>query len=263
MSSDLESLISHIYNATQIKDVSAALLKFCKEDTPFALSLDTDVIPALIYRTHVTTISGGASKSILLSDFKNILENLMEKEEKHLPPLNLPFGCFMFNRQGNTMELNCYHAERIEKIKYINRDNKTSTFKIPLPNIITSFILKKVEDNTWQLTSAKYFSTPKPVTQLPDNSFIRSLNLESGIHRLPFPNMYGDCRMCFGGNTMPVRFLSNLRGLDYYYQILTQAPFNDDLGILGTTVRTNVVNWFESLENLKAFPYELLSKHAD
>lgn len=223
------------------------------------LSAAEYAVPILLYKTHVTTLSGGVVKSISISDFRNIIVDLVGEASESIPPLGLPFGCFMIRRSGDMLQLSCYYGETEAEITFDNREVKKQKFKVPLPNIIISFTLKKIGENLWQTNMVKYFSTPKSVTQLPDDVFISDIDSKAGIFKLPFPNMYGDNRMCFGGNTMPIRFTNNLRGLDYYYQILTLAPFNVDLGVLGVKGFSSPVTWFAHLKGLKKFPYDLLT----
>lgn len=229
---------------------------------PGALKKSEEVLPFVLFSTHVTTIVNGVNKSISIADFKNFIDSILGEHEVSIPPIALPFGCFMFNRAGEHLHINCYHKGVIANIKYDTRDSKyvQKKYKIPLPNIIISFSLKKVENGLWQVMSARYFSTPKTVIQLPDNEFINNINADLGVYKLPMSNMYSENNMCFGNNTMPVRFTNNLRGLDYYYQVLTQAPFNSDLGIRGLTQSYTPQNWYEFLNDKTEFPYDLLSK---
>lgn len=248
------SLLSH---PSEKKDISGALKQFYGS-LPFAP--DTEAIPIILYKTHITTIVDGVNKSISIADFTHMLETLIGESEQSVSPMSLPYGCFMFNRSGENLYLNCYYRETIGEIKFDHCDSKQMKIKIPIPNIILSFSLKKTSNDLWQLMQAKYFATSKTVSQLPENRFISNTKPSEGIHRMPFPNMYTDNKMCYGSNTMPVRFNDNLRGLDYYYQILTQAPFNSDLGINGLTSSCSPKTWFELLSTKTEFPYDLLSK---
>ena len=219
-------------------------------------------VPLMLYKTHVTTYNNGIEKAISISDFKNILDEVTKTTSENISPICLPFGCFMFNRVADNMYLNCYYPETIVEIKYDSREGeskKIETFKIPLPNIIISFWLKKVSGGMWGTQRVNYYSTSKTVTQLPDKAIIVATDPEKGIFKLPLSNVYEENTLCYGNNTMPSRFTDNLRGLDYYYQILTIAPFNSDLGIRGLTTDYTPKNWYKHLSTLKQFPYDLLS----
>jgi hypothetical protein len=262
MSTECEEFFTALGSKDGKADVSKALRAYYARET--STGRDTsgliEALPILMYKTHVSTIVDGLNKEVSMSDFKNILTTLTGEEEEKIPPIALPYGCFMFNRSGENLYLNCYYRETIGEIKFHQRDEKEKKFKIPLPNMILSFNLKKAAGGLWQVMIVRYFATSKTVTQLPDDIFITQLSGDKGIHKLPFPNMYTDNKMCYGGNTMPVRFTNNLRGLDYYYQILTQAPFNSDLGVNGLTSSYTPKSWFEFLASKTEFPYQLLSK---
>ena len=230
INTEVEDFFSLLNSKMGKTDISTALKTFYTTKVASglsnAMSSGLDVLPVLIYKTHVSTLVNGIPKSISVSDFKSIIHSLSGSEGEDIPPISLPFGCFMFNRTESSLLLNCYYRETIIDLTFNDRDSKKIKYKVPMPNVIISFSLKKIENGVWQINQVKYFSTPKTVSQLPDDKFIQNLDAHTGVYRLPFPNMYGDCRMCYGSNSMPMRFNNNLRGLDYYYQILTQTPFN-------------------------------------
>jgi hypothetical protein len=213
--------------------------------------------PFILGGDCVTTVIDGVIKDISISDFKSIISSITEAAEENIPMIALPFGCFAFNRAGDYIKLNCYYKENKVDIRFVHGDRKKE-FNIPLPNIIISFVLKRVKDSTWQVHTVKYFSTPKTIGQLDPLVFIESTDTAQGIFKLPISNMYGDNRMCYGSNTMPARFSDNLRGLDYYFQIIGIAPFNSDLGINGISESRAPATWYQQLSTLEAFPYELL-----
>ena len=228
------------------------------------ISQYSEAVPFLLYKTHAITSVNGVEKAISVPSLKSILSSLSSETEEEVAPMCLPFGCFMFSRKGEFLYLSCYYKECMAEIKYDPRDpgsGKIEKYTIPMPNVIISFTLKKAEKNTWQVHEATYLSTSKSVTQLPDNDMIRSFNPKIGVYKLPLSNIYPQGKMCFGNNTMPVRFTDNLRGLDYYYQILTLAPFNSDLGVNGLKQTYQPRTWFKHLSTLKSFPYDLLSEN--
>jgi hypothetical protein len=251
--------VDDLYNKIiKEKDVTAAL-KMAHKDANISETMN--IIPLVMYKTHVTTILDGVEKMISIADFKNIVDDLTGEVDVVIPPINLPFGCFMFNKKGDNMYLNCYYRGETATIKYDHRGTtrKTEEYKIPMPNIITYFNLKRVDKAQWQVVEAKYFATPKTVTQLPDKALINNTNNKEGIYRMPFSNVYGDNKLCYGDNTMPARLTDNLRGLDYYYQILTLSPFNSDLGVNGVKGFHDPRPWYQHLSALKEFPYDLLT----
>ena len=265
MSDNIEELYEEIRKVSQNHPsiVAQCLKSFYTDNVEHKIwEKQVQAIPAIIYGTHVEVVINGVNKQISIQDFKQIVSSMSSLTSDTVggKPLALPYGCFLFDKVDNKIYINCYYNETIAKVYFSTGGSSKVQFKIPLPNVITSFILKKVDDTFWQVESSRYFSTDKTVTQLPDTKFINEVSVSSGVYRLSLPNMYGDCRMCFGGNTMPVRFSNNLRGLDYYYQLLTLSPFNGDLSLLGVTHRTNNRDWLEHLSGLKQFPYDLLTK---
>lgn len=242
-------------------DLSKVLEKAYSEDCPLYPD-SINATPIILHKTHVSTYNNGVEKSISIADFKSILDEMTKGTSENIPPINLPFGCFMFSRTSDSVYLNCYYPETIADIKFDTREGdraKQEVYKIPLPNIIISYVLKKVSGGMWGITKVKYFSTPMTVAQLPDKAIIVGTDPEKGIYKLPFSNVYEENTLCYGNNTMPSRFNDNLRGLDYYYQILTIAPFNSDLGIRGLTEAYQPRAWYKHLSTLKKFPYELLN----
>ena len=225
-------------------------------------SRDSQVIPIMLHKTHATVSINGILKSVSIQDFKRITAAASGDEEEEIPPICLPYGCFMFNLSNGVIHMNCYYPERISKITYDRQDGKPPVeFEVPFPNVILYFSLSQQPENSWSVTEARYFSTTKTVTQLEDTSFIDGISTADGIYRLPVSNMYSGNSMCFGRNTMPVKFTNNLRGLDYYYQILSIAPFNQDLGINGISSRYAPYDWFKFLHKKEKFPYDLLTNN--
>ena len=239
-------------------EVKTCLERYFKEKIlPSHSSSRQPIFPILLQKTHATILVDGMIKSVSVNDFKRIVDSVVDEIDENISPLALPFGCFMFSVSNGNLNINCYYSERKAEIQY-DKGGSIHKYNIPLPNIILSFTLNSIGTGLYQATSIKYFSTDKLVTQLPDNKFIHEPNLDIGVYRLPVSNMYGGNNMCFGRNTMPVRFTNNLRGLDYYYQILTIAPFNSDLGISGLNQSFSPEHWFKHLSKLEKFPYELL-----
>jgi len=259
MTTEFEQLGILLGGKTDRIDVEKALKEFYRQTHPVASSARVEALPVILSKTHVTTLVDGVPKAISISDFKGVINAMTSEDEEKVPPISLPYGCFMFNRSGEHLYLNCYYRGTVSELKFNNRDGKKNKYMVPLPHVIISFTLKKVNDSIWQVMLVKYLSTSKSVSQLPDNIFFNKPQGEHGIHKFPFPNMYSDDKMCYGGNTMPVRFTNNLRGLDYYYQIITQAPFNSDLGVNGLTQSFTPEHWFTHLSGMKEFPYDLLS----
>lgn len=211
-----------------------------------------------LFPNYVEAKLGNIKKSISLLDFKAIIDGLLNVDSK-MTQLSLPFNCYTFGKSSNEIRLGCYHPERIMEIKHIDRSSgKPKAYTVPLPNVIVSSRLT-LKEGVWAVQDTKYFCTNKKVTQLPEDNIIMEADKKNGIWLMPFPNFYGDGRMCYGRNTMPTRYSNNLRGLDYFYQVIFESPFNDDLGIPGISHTRSPANWFKELAALTQFPYEKLS----
>ncbi len=201
------------------------------------------------------------TKDISLLDFKKLVNNIIAPEvNESLEPLSLPFGCFSLAKGKNTIELNCYYPGGKKEILYKGTGtSKTSTMNVAFPNTIISHRLKQGSKHKWDLMITKYYCTPRTVGQILDNlPFIEIPNRTLGIYRLPFSNVYDSNGLCYGNNSVPKSFSNNIRGLDYFYQLLFISPFNDDLGIRGVKGSYSVREWYEHLATLDTFPYDLL-----
>ncbi len=201
---------------------------------------------------------GGIDKLITLVDFKVILDGLLD-QGPDLSLKSMPFNCFVFGGSISSMELGCYYPGKVFEVSYDNGSGSPTKYKVPLPNIIISFRLIK-DGRGWMVNKVNYFSTDKRVTQLAENTMIWRKDEINGIYGIPFPNFYNDGLMCYGRNVMPVVFTDNLRGLDYYYQVIINSPFNSDLGVKFVNWRKSVREWFEYLSTLEEFPYQLFIK---
>jgi hypothetical protein len=200
----------------------------------------------------------GVKKTISLMDFKTILDQQLQVDTK-LEALALPTYTYVFARSSNTMQLACYYPERKMDLKFNARYDEPKVYKgCIIPNTIIVHTLG-LDNNFWLVRDTKYFATNKKVTQLPENQFISDFT-HDGIWRMPFPNFYEDGRMCYGQNSMPVKYSNNLRGLEYFYKIIEESPFNTDLGINVTEYRENIAGWFELLTTKDTFPYEMLRR---
>lgn len=214
----------------------------------------------LFHRYAQIELSKGVFKKIPLEDFKEmVLSGMGDKKVELSENLILPSGCFNTKVSTNGVTLYCYYPEAITTVKYENRSSGAiEEFTIPLPNFVIEFPLEKTNNGTYLISSSsvRYGITDKTVAQL------TSLDGEDYLQHTkltPFTNFYNDRRMCFGRNSMPTNFTRNLRGLDYYYNIISISPFNEDLGVVGTRDHYNAKTWFTFLARKTSFPYESLS----
>lgn len=202
---------------------------------------------------------GEFQKAISYEDFYDLLSQMMSKVSMEATAkLLLPSNCFFLAYSNNTLNINVYYPECNMKIPY----GKVFTGRVP--NMILSFKLTRAkvkEGWTMSQENVRYFCTDVPVSLLP-KEFIEAPNPSKRIFVSPFWNTYGDGRMCLGGNMTPGNFTKgNLRGLDYYYQVLFNSPFNNDLGVRAVT-SASVNTWDKELAKAakeEAFPYNLLN----
>lgn len=199
-------------------------------------------------------------KRITYEDFNAIVGAVVNhRNEQSMEGFQLPSNCFYFARSGTEINLSCYYAERIADIRHGGK-----TYTIKTPNIIISHRLTRHTNKSWKVDSARsrYFCTNAKVGNLP-KTFIAETDHGKHIYLMPFPNTYSEGALCFGGNSMPTQFTdNNIRGLDWYYQVLFESPFNNDLGIRALASEPSIEGWFKRLadaaKNNTAFPYDAL-----
>lgn len=213
-----------------------------------------------LYPYHVEMEIGGIIKSISLMDFKEILDQQLQIDTK-LEPMSLPPNTYLFAKGGGMLQLSCYYPERKATLKHGARyDQNPLVYKnVLLPNVIITHTLK-LEDNVWLVTDTRYLCTSRKMAQITEQTFMTRADKSTETYRMPFPNFYEDFRMCYGQNTPPMRYNNNLRGLDYFYQLIETAPFNSDLGINVPRFRDNIPGWFKHLQTVETFPYDMLSR---
>jgi hypothetical protein len=202
-----------------------------------------------IYSTHVEVEVKGIKKAISFVDFKALLDSQLQLETK-MEMMALPYHCFMFSKSTREIQLACYYEERKMKLTHISK-----SYNAAMPNVIITHSLKQ-DGGFWIANNSFYFCTNKKVTELSETKL--PVAGDPGIYPMPFPNFYHEGRMCYGGNTMPVKFGSNLRGLDYYYQVISVSPFNNDLGLRVRKYQDNIPGWFAHLDKIDKFDYTLL-----
>ena len=217
-----------------------------------------------LFSNYAVVKTDKVEKAITLMDLKAILDDQLN-ESSNLISTAMPPNCFIMAKSATHMELNCYFPEVIRDVKYINYAISSRTpeiYKIPFPNVILYISLNKDGEN-WHVNKLRYFCTSKKVTQLPSDKIISNRNPREGIFVMPFTNFYDDGRMCYGQNTMTSRFPEkNLRGVEWFYQVIFEGSFNEDLGVKGLVERHSGLTWLKKLSTLSSFPYELMDANA-
>lgn len=203
-------------------------------------------------------LSKNVYRDISLEDFKELFLSGIDDLEKEISEeLILPTGCFYSKISSKDIVLTCYFPERKSTIKYQGRSLEEYT--IPIPNIIINFHVRKTDQGfNLGYDDVKYYVTDKTLDQISSISRDNLFNYPI-IRQVPFTNFYNNGKMCYGGNTMPSRFNNNLRGLDYYYKVISISPFNEDLGVKGMKSSFSGKSLFEYLSEKETFPYEDLA----
>lgn len=209
-----------------------------------------------IYDTHVEMQIGGVSKNVSITFFAELMQSLLNVETTPKVNYELPFGTYLMGVTGDHMEISCYYPETIDTIKFL-QSGEQHKFTLPIPNTIIYHSLKKIKE-FWVVQETRYYATSKRVNQLP-NEHIKNLGRGSrptdGVYTFPFGNMHDGGAMCYGENQIPTQHGSNLRGLDYFYRLLTIAPFNRDLSL--KFWGDSHYSFYEMLSKKKEFPYEI------
>lgn len=210
-----------------------------------------DMQAVRIYPTHVDVEIKGLWKSISVLDFKKLLDQQLQTETQ-MSMMILPRGAYMIAQSLTEMRVGIYIPERKADMKHVYGGAPTVYKNVCMPNVIISVVMKR-DKKLWRVVSVKYFCTSKPVEQLPTDRLVNEADYREQIWRMPYPNFYEDYRMCYGGNIVPMEFNNNLRGLAYYYDVITISPFNNDLGI---PIRDyDIPDWFNYLSQQEKFDY--------
>jgi len=218
-------------------------------------ALTVDLLAPCV-RIHLT---GGLTKLVSYLDFIELLRlnlDIKDGSKDAGQELFLPNGTFYLSKDDQTIRICTYHPECIQPVNYRGTVRQST-----VPNIIISMVLSRYADG-YRVTESRYFATKSPLGAIPRHFISRS----SGFSILPFTNVYEDGRLCFGSSIKISSFqLPDLRGLHSFYQVLFDAPFNDDLGLsaLKTRFRRATYNeWYAYLakqaKDGKGFPYEEL-----
>lgn len=246
----------------EVSRPTAKATNLAYEDFTQVFGSGSPIISAVIYQDRAILNAGGLTKEVSIA---SLISVLTAESPKDLPTISaaLPSGVFALSITDEDMKINVYKPGGSREIKY-KPDSKLHKYVIPFPNMILYYHLTKIKGDAvggakWQIQTVNYFVTPKTQSQMP-STIISSHNAASGIFLVPFSNFYNTGGLCYGGNTMPMRHGDNLKGLDYFYDIIFESPFNNDLGVRMTIngARHSVGEFYKELSKLTEFPYEEL-----
>jgi hypothetical protein len=191
---------------------------------------------------------------------KNNVDSLKDVTDKGTI-YQLPYGVFYMYASEESIKLSLYYHECVRNINFRGNERRSV-----VPNIIISQTLTrdKAVRAKWRVADTRYYATNKSLLELPRQFISSSID---GISLLPFTNVYSDARLCYGDNVRVSEItLPDMRPLNWYYEILFTAPFNNDLGIYALKsgkFKDSPAMWFEHLSTRasdgRSFPYENLS----
>ena len=245
-----KDLMSKVMDLNTSQDIKEELINSI---SPLMSPITVNCVEAKIFTRTVSLKNGQLEKTITHADFLQLLTESMGARSV-LSAFQLPYGCYYLAQSANRLNLGLYHAERDADLVH-----EGTTYHTRIPNIIISITLCK-EAEVWIVEKVSYWATNRTVPQLPEDSLVETPRSSEGRWNMPMTNFYPEGHMCYGNNGMPVRFKTNLRGLDYYYQVITNSPFNNDLFPVSVSSRDypTIGRWFDSVPAGQPYPYDKL-----
>lgn len=211
--------------------------------------------------------SGDITKKISIKDFSSVINSLVAQEDQTIANASIryPSSVHSVTRTNTGHIVNLYYPECETEVRHTSAGAKM----IYMPNVMIRVELRDIagKPGSYSLGSLYWYATDKSRVALPVD-WPTGGSTRDHIWTLPFPNIYGDSRMCTGGNRLPSVIYQDWTVLDMlYYDVLVGSPFNNDLNIpsLSNPVRPGA--WIESLnaqwanEDTERFPYELLRNY--
>lgn len=204
----------------------------------------------------------GYTKLIEYQDFSAAISKLTGDRiasVKEKVSYSLPSNTFWFACSDTVLEVSCYYPGAIRNVNYLGDVQLRVT-----PNIIISHNLQ-LSKSGCNHSVAYFLATDLPLSRL-NRKFYTKPVYSDRVFLLPFPNMYDNGTMCVGSNQLPKQFpKGDVRGLQAYFDMIFNSPFNNDLGVRGVSRNStfgSVNSWFRHLTDLaKAnaeFPYKEL-----
>lgn len=216
-----------------------------------------------IFDTHVRVPNGtGSFKNISRGDFIEEVKRMETNE-----PARATAGtAFRFPNEVLTAEVSpaqcrllMYFPAAKRTVKHIASGSRhAKAYEIPFPATLIHVTMTADAAGRWVLQQPRWYCTDMNIDEVPS---IRGLDFtpQNRIWALPFPNQYGDGRMCVGQNNYKSLYSNDLRGMnELFYGVLIDSAFNDDLGVrINLSINPN--KWFEKLSKLDEFPFKYLS----
>lgn len=216
-----------------------------------------------IYDNHARVPNGmGSYKNISLQDLHKEIGRVLagnDSEQTPMTALRLPNETVSVKFNSQEVQLLMYFPAAKREMRHF-----TKKYNVAMPPVLVSCNLKSNGKGGWMVENPRWFCTDlseDDALNLNDMD-LSPRNYSNHIWCLPFPNQYGDGRMCVGANSYRSLYTSDLRGLnELFYHILVASPFNDDLWSGGRALKnsTGSVAWFKKLHTAKTFPFQELA----
>lgn len=178
------------------------------------------------------------------------IPTLVKAFQEHAVPLEtpiLPIGCIKYKEKGNHAIIITYHPE----VRWNPKWRDAVYENCVRPAIIMCSTLYVNGDGSFSLKSTQVFGIKDPSILINDNT---------RLYRLPFPNIYDNGNVCWGGNSIAGSF-KILTGIGQYVDRVFNSNFNSDL-FSNSHVRQFGLETpgdvFAYLKDKEAFPQELL-----
>lgn len=177
------------------------------------------------------------------------IPTLVKAFQEHAVPLEtpiMPVGCIKYKEKGNHAIVITYHPETRFTAKW--RDNVYEN--CVRPAIIMSSTLYVNGDGSFSLKGSQVFGVKDPAILINDNT---------RLQRLPFPNIYDNGNVCWGGNSIAGSF-KVLTGIGQYVDRIFNSVFNNDLFSNGHVRQFGLEtpgDVFNFLKDKETFPQEL------
>lgn len=227
--------------------------------------MSNDLLNVTISPDGYAEVSNGPfRKKVSIKDFASVVNSLVAQEDQVISnaTFRYPESVHSVTRTNTGHVVNLYYPEREAEVRHSSAGKKM----IYMPNVMIRVELREVQGKPgeFSLGNIRWFGTDKSRIALPTD-WPTGANTRDHIWTLPFPNIFGDARMCTGGNRLPSVIYQDWTVLDMlYYDVLIGSPFNNDLSIpcVSNAPRANV--WIDQMhehwrdEESDRFPYDRL-----
>lgn len=215
-----------------------------------------------IFDTHARVPNGlGSFKNISLEDLHAEIGRVIQgvsQESRPMNALRLPNETVSLKYSDNEVHLLMYFPAAKRQMRHYNRK-----YDVAMPPVLIHVQLKSNGKGGWMVENPRWFCTDMSEDDALNLAEMEMtpLNYQNHLWPLPFPNQYGDGRMCVGANSYRSLYTSDLRGLnELFYHILVASPFNDDLWGGGRFLKNSMNSgpWFKLLDEAETFPFAYL-----